>query len=111
MPFRNVIWKKTQCFLPSFWLFLQFKFDRQWKALKKYANEKGIKIIGDLPLYVACDSVDVWCHPELFMLDGDLNPEKVAGVPPDYFSADGQLWGNPVYNYENHARDGYTWWK
>ena len=94
-----------------FWQFLQYEFSLQWRSLKTYANKKGIKIIGDLPLYVAPDSVDVWLYPELFMLDGELRPKKVAGVPPDYFSADGQLWGNPVYNYPAHAADGYIWWK
>lgn len=94
-----------------FWQFLQYEFDKQWSALKKYANSKGIKIIGDLPLYVATDSVDVWANPELFLLDSELHPEMVAGVPPDYFCEDGQLWGNPIYNYDNHARDGFSWWK
>ncbi len=94
-----------------FWHFLQFLFFKQWADLKKYANKKGIKIIGDLPLYVALDSEDVWANPHLFMLDGNLYPEKVAGVPPDYFCEDGQLWGNPVYNYSVHAKDGYKWWQ
>ncbi len=94
-----------------FWQFVQYKFFEQWKAVKKYAHKKGVKIIGDLPLYVACDSVDVWVNPSLFMLDSELKPEKVAGVPPDYFCEDGQLWGNPVYNYTVQAEDGYAWWK
>ena len=94
-----------------FWQFVQYQFDKQWTALKKYANSKGISIIGDLPLYVALDSVDVWVNPWLFILDVNLYPEKVAGVPPDYFCEDGQLWGNPIYNYEKHEEDGFAWWK
>lgn len=93
-----------------FWQFVQFKGNEQWLALKKYANSKGIKIIGDMPLYVATDSVDVWVNPTLFKLDENLQPKKVAGVPPDYFCEDGQLWGNPVYDYNEHAKDGYLWW-
>lgn len=94
-----------------FWQFLQYQFRRQWKKLKAYANANGVKIIGDIPLYVAYDSADVWAHPELFKLDRELKPLKVAGVPPDYFSATGQLWGNPVYDWTMHAKDGYAWWK
>ena len=94
-----------------FWQFLQFEFYRQWKKLKTYANSKGIKIIGDLPLYVSADSVDVWTNPSLFMLDAELHPQKVAGVPPDYFCQDGQLWGNPVYDYRAHSQEGYVWWQ
>lgn len=94
-----------------FWQFLQFTFEKQWAQLKAYANEKGIRIIGDIPLYVAYDSADVWAHPELFQLDEELKPTKVAGVPPDYFSATGQLWGNPIYRWSVHEKDGYVWWK
>lgn len=94
-----------------FWQFLQYEFRKQWKALKAYANENGVKIIGDIPLYVAYDSADVWAHPELFKLNKDLKPLKVAGVPPDYFSATGQLWGNPVYDWTMQRKDGYSWWK
>lgn len=90
--------------------FVQFLFDRQWKALRAHATQRGIRIIGDVPIYVPLDSVEVWSSPELFQLDRELNPEKVAGVPPDYFSADGQLWGNPLYNWDRMAQDGYTWW-
>lgn len=104
--FRNSVYREEYCF----WIFLQYEFDRQWSALKKYANSKGIKIIGDMPLYVAYDSADVWAHPELFMLDEDLNPTKVAGCPPDYFTEDGQLWGNPLYNWEAMKASGYDWW-
>lgn len=94
-----------------FWQFLQYEFRRQWKALKDYCNQLGIKIFGDIPLYCAYDSADVWAHPELFKLDKDLKPVKVAGVPPDYFSAKGQLWGNPVYDWQAQEEDGYSWWK
>ncbi len=93
-----------------FWLFLQYEFDRQWQALKKYVNGLGIRIIGDIPLYVAADSADVWARPDLFKLKSGLRPKKVAGVPPDYFSATGQLWGNPVYDWKAHAAEGYAWW-
>ena len=93
-----------------FRLFLYFKAESEWLAVKKYANENGISIIGDLPLYVAEDSADVWAHPELFKLDENYKPRKKAGVPPDYFSADGQLWGNPVYDYDAHRKDGFSWW-
>lgn len=93
-----------------FWQFLQFQFLKQWKKLKNYVNSLGIDIIGDIPLYVAYDSADVWEHPELFQLDEDMNPTKVAGVPPDYFSKTGQLWGNPLYDWEKMAEDGYGWW-
>ena len=93
-----------------FWQFIQFEAKREWLKLKKYANQKGIKIIGDMPLYVALDSVDVWKNPELFKLDEDFIPTKVAGVPPDYFCEKGQLWGNPVYDYEVHKKDNFSWW-
>jgi len=94
-----------------FWQFLQYEFCLQYFALKKYANDKGIFIIGDLPLYVAHDSVDVWTDPDNFMLDEGYRPRLVAGVPPDYFSADGQLWGNPCYNYDYQRMTGYAFWK
>lgn len=90
--------------------FYQFLFFRQWNKLRAYANEKGIQIIGDIPIFVAYDSSDVWAHPELFFLDKHGNPTVVAGVPPDGFSATGQLWGNPLYNWKIHKRDGYAWW-
>lgn len=93
-----------------FWVFLQYVFKKQWRKLKNYVNSLGIKIIGDLPLYVAYDSADVWAHPELFQLDEDLKPVKVAGVPPDYFSKTGQLWGNPLYNWEVMEENGFDWW-
>ena len=94
-----------------FWQFVQFEGQRQWFNLKKYSNKKGINIIGDLPLYVALDSVDVWVNPDLYKLNEDFTPKKVAGVPPDYFCEDGQLWGNPVYDYNNHIKDGFLWWQ
>ncbi len=90
--------------------YYQFQFFRQWESLKRYANEQGIQIVGDIPIFVAYDSVDVWAHPDLFFLDEDLLPTQVAGVPPDYFSPTGQLWGNPIYNWGRMADNGYTWW-
>lgn len=93
-----------------FYSFVQFLFYEQWSALRSYAHEKGVSIIGDVPIYVPIDSVDVWSNPELFQLDADLTPEAVAGCPPDAFSEDGQLWGNPLYNWERMAKDGYHWW-
>ena len=83
----------------DFRIFLQYIFFKQWNALRAHAKEKGIQIIGDIPIYVSADSSDVWTHPELFKLKSDLSPKLVAGVPPDYYSATGQLWGNPVYNW------------
>ena len=91
-------------------MFYQFIFFRQWHALKTYANERGIQIIGDIPIFVAYDSADVWAHPELFYLDDEGQPTVVAGVPPDYFSPTGQLWGNPLYRWDFHKATSYTWW-
>jgi len=90
--------------------FLQYLFFRQWFALKQYCNGKGIRIIGDMPIYVDYDSVDVWTNPEIFKLDENKRPVAVAGVPPDYFSATGQLWGNPVYQWDALKHRGYDWW-
>lgn len=90
--------------------FYQFLFLRQWVELKDYAEKRSIRIIGDAPIFVAHDSADVWSHPELFYLDKECNPTVVAGVPPDYFSETGQLWGNPLYRWEEHAATGYDWW-
>ncbi len=95
----------------QFFTYLQFLFDRQWTALKQYANEKGISIIGDLPIYVAMDSADVWTNPERFLLDRDNVPVDVSGVPPDGFTDAGQLWGNPLYRWDAMKRDGYAWWE
>jgi len=89
---------------------IQFFFFDQWKSLKKYANDKGISIIGDIPIFVAADSADVWANQRLFQLNEDGTPKFVAGVPPDYFSATGQLWGNPLYNWDEMKKDGYAWW-
>ncbi len=93
-----------------FYEFLQYEFQEQWAKLKHYANEHGVKIIGDIPIYVAMDSADSWAHPELFQFDADGQPEAVAGCPPDAFSATGQLWGNPLYRWERHKETGYAWW-
>ena len=108
----NAIWyyKETYKEEVGFYAWLQYIFAKQWRALKDYANEKGVKIIGDLPIYVAYDSADVWAHPELFQLRDDRTPAAVAGCPPDGFSADGQLWGNPLYRWEHHRNTGYVWW-
>ena len=94
----------------GFWKFLQYKFGTQWKAVKDYANAKGVKILGDIPIYVSADSVDAWVGGPLFELDGEGRFARVAGCPPDYFSADGQLWGNPLYNWPYHKQTGYAWW-
>ncbi len=91
-------------------MFYQFLFFRQWSTLKTYANEHGIKVVGDLPIFVAPDSADVWTNPEQFQLDKNGTPTVVAGVPPDYFSTTGQLWGNPLYNWDHMLEDGFTWW-
>ena len=91
-------------------LFEQYLFDLQWSALKHYANERGVYLFGDLPFYVDLNSVDVWWRPELFRLDAAGRPLAVAGVPPDYFNADGQLWGNPLYDWERMRADGFAWW-
>jgi 4-alpha-glucanotransferase len=91
-------------------IFIQFLFDRQWQALHAYAQAKGVRIIGDVPIFVAYDSSDVWAHPDLFYLDETGRPSVVAGVPPDYFSPTGQLWGNPLYNWQVHRASGFSWW-
>ena len=93
-----------------FYKMLQYLFFKQWWALKEYVNEKGIEIIGDVPIYVAGDSADVWANPAQFYLDENLDPIDVAGCPPDAFSADGQLWGNPLYNWDRHRECGFNWW-
>ena len=93
-----------------FYKFLQFLFFRQWEKLRAYANENEVRIIGDLPIYVAMDSADAWTHPDLFQFDEEMNPIAVAGCPPDAFSEDGQLWGNPLYRWEAHRAEGYRWW-
>ncbi len=94
----------------DYYAFGQYLFFTQWEALHSYANDHGVKIIGDLPIYVSGNSSDVWGHPELFQLDEDLRPIRVAGVPADAFNAEGQRWGNPLYDWAVHAQDGYAWW-
>jgi len=94
----------------GYYRFEQFIFLRQWRRLREYANKKGIYIVGDIPIFVSPDGADVWADKSLFRLDRNLMPVDVAGVPPDYFSATGQLWGNPLYNWKNHRKDGYRWW-
>ncbi len=95
----------------DFYRFLQFEFFKQWKKLKAYVNSKGIQIIGDIPIYMAMDSADTWLYPEMFQLDDKLLPKRVAGVPPDIFSEDGQLWGNPIYDWEKMEKDDFSWWR
>ena len=94
----------------GFWKFFQWCFARQWFRLKQYANERGVRIIGDVPIFAAYQSADVWAHQELFELDENGLPTVVAGVPPDYFSKTGQLWGNPLYRWEEHEKTGFAWW-
>lgn len=94
----------------AFYRFRQYLFRRQWEALHRYANENGVSIIGDIPIYVSLDSADTWAHPELFQLDSDKRPTAVAGCPPDGFAASGQLWGNPLYDWTYHRQTGYEWW-
>ena len=94
----------------DYYIFLQMIFFEQWKQLSKYAKEQGVSIIGDIPIYVAMDSADTWANPDLFQLDAQCRPTAVAGCPPDAFTADGQLWGNPLYRWDVMARDGYRWW-
>ena len=94
----------------NFWIFVQFLFFRQWDALRRYAHEKGIEFIGDVPIYVALDSADVWSDPGFFQLNEENIPVEVAGVPPDAFTDDGQLWGNPLYDWDKMKADGYGWW-
>ena len=103
--YREELWESIR-----FQYFLQYQFFSQWRELRSYANSRGIKIIGDVPIYVPLDSADVWANPELFQLDPSRRPTVVAGCPPDSFSADGQLWGNPIYNWEKMRQEGYHWW-
>lgn len=92
------------------WKFIQYEFFHQWSKIKSYANQKGIRIVGDIPIYVSFDSCDVWSNQKQYYLNKDGNPTLVAGVPPDYFSEDGQLWGNPLYNWKEMKKDSYKWW-
>ncbi|MBR1629730.1 MAG: 4-alpha-glucanotransferase, partial [Lachnospiraceae bacterium] len=94
----------------AFFYFQQYEFDKQWRKLKDYANQKRVKIIGDLPFYVSLDGADAWSHPEVFQMSKDLEPVVVAGCPPDAFSATGQRWGNPIYDWEALKKDHYDWW-
>lgn len=102
--------KKAYADVIGFHYFMQYKFYEQWKKLHVYARKQGVDIIGDIPFYVAMDSADSWSHPEVFQFNSELEPEAVAGCPPDAFSATGQLWGNPVYDWAYQKKDGYTWW-
>jgi 4-alpha-glucanotransferase len=104
-------WKAKLAGEIEFQKFIQFIFHKQWKEVRWYAHQNGIKIIGDLPIFVAYDSADVWANKELFTIREDGSLESVAGVPPDYFSATGQLWGNPLYRWKKMAKDNYAWWK
>ena len=103
--YRSLLGERT-----GFWIFVQYLFFTQWDKMKKYVNSLGIKIIGDLPVYVAANSADIWASPAEFQLDRDLRCKNVAGVPPDGFSPTGQLWGNPLYRWEAHRETGYQWW-
>ena len=94
----------------EFHKYLQFKFDQQWTKLKKYANDRHIQIVGDIPIYVSPDGADVWAHPELFQLDEKNESSSIAGCPPDAFAEDGQVWGNPLYRWDFHKATGYEWW-
>jgi len=94
----------------AFWRFCQWSFFRQWLALKAHANARGVRIVGDTPIFIAHHSAEVWAHPELFELDTKGRPTVVAGVPPDFFSTTGQRWGNPLYRWSEHSKDGYAWW-
>ena len=113
---KKVIKRKNLKYVRQDWeeirlqCFMQYEFMKQWQALRAYAAEKNVRIIGDVPIYVPMDSAEVWTEPELFQLDEDLYPVVVAGCPPDAFTADGQLWGNPIYRWQQHAATGYEWW-
>jgi len=103
-------WSKKLAHEVSCHKYQQYEFSRQWAELKTYCNERGIRFIGDMPIFIALNSAEVWSHPEMFYLDDSGTPTVVAGVPPDYFSKTGQLWGNPLYRWDVIARDGYSWW-
>ncbi|MCP4400897.1 MAG: 4-alpha-glucanotransferase [bacterium] len=109
-PAALASWRKKLTQEISYQKFIQFLFFAQWHKLRGYANGKGLKIIGDIPIFAAFDSMDAWAHPDLFFFDEKGHPECVAGVPPDYFSATGQLWGNPLYRWDVMKEHGYTWW-
>ena len=103
-------YRQTQADELGFHRFLQYQFHIQWEAVRNYAHERGIQIVGDLPIYVSPDSADIWCQPDQFQLDDALRPTCVAGCPPDQFSEDGQCWGNPIYDWARMKEDGYQWW-
>ena len=109
-PAERAAWLKLLEKEVDYYCFVQFCFFSQWYALKDYANEKGIAIIGDIPIFTSPDSADVWANKNMFRLDTKGHPLEVAGVPPDYFAAEGQLWGNPLYDWKAHKKDGYRWW-
>ncbi len=109
-PKAIVEWTKKLKEDIDFYKFAQYEYFRQWSNVKKYANDRGIQVIGDIPIFVAMDSADVWANKQLFQLDDAGNPKRVAGVPPDYFSATGQLWGNPLYDWEANKKEGFSWW-
>ncbi len=103
-------WADAHCMEVGYARFCQFLFFRQWRALRRRARDSGVRILGDVPLFVALDSAEVWARPELFLLDSERRPTVVAGVPPDYFSETGQLWGNPIYHWARHRDEGFAWW-
>lgn len=103
-------WRERLADSIEYYKYIQFIFFRQWNAIRDYAHVNGIKIVGDIPIFVALDSADVWANRELFQLEKDGYPTVVAGVPPDYFSATGQLWGNPLYDWDYHKKTHYDWW-
>lgn len=111
LPWNEWVVNEPDVNMLNTWRFAQYAFFTQWAQVKDYANSKGISIIGDIPIYVAWDSSDVWSSPEEFQLDEKGNPKSVAGVPPDYFSEDGQLWGNPLYNWKKMKENDFRWWK
>ncbi len=103
-------WHQSSATEVRYQKYLQYQFSKQWLALRRHCKSQRVQIIGDVPIYVAWDSADVWCHQDLFRLDSNGNPTVVAGVPPDYFSDTGQLWGNPIYRWDEIAKEGYRWW-
>jgi len=109
-PDALVDWRNSLSEEVQFWKYVQYQFFRQWSALKAYGHQKGLRLIGDIPVYVAHDSAEVWAHRDLFHLDKQGNPTVVAGVPPDYFTSTGQRWGNPIYRWKVMAARGYKWW-
>lgn len=110
MPWQEWTVNKRNDDILFTWQFIEYEFYTQWKSIKDYANSKGIKIIGDIPIYVSTDSADVWSNKKMFQLDNKGYPLNVAGVSPDYFCEDGQLWGNPLYDWDEMEKDGYKWW-